>query len=106
MREIVFFALSCILLIGNAVPQSTSLNPGDRPSPAAQQQHDAIYIAQAKKRLDSLKADTDRLSKLSKELQQEMNNVNPDAAMSVDVIRKADEIAKLAKQISGKMKGH
>jgi len=31
--------------------------------------------------------------------------VNPDAMLSVEVIKKADEIARLAKQVSEKMKG-
>ncbi len=64
-----------------------------------------IYRDQAKKRLDSLKSDTERLAQLSQELKKSVDGVNPDAMLSVEVIKKADEIARLAKQVSEKMKG-
>ena len=67
--------------------------------------HEQIYRDQAKKRLDSLKSDTERLAQLSQELKKSVDGVNPDAMLSVEVIKKADEIARLAKQVSEKMKG-
>jgi len=78
---------------------------GDRLNPEIKRLHEQIYRDQAKKRLDSLKLDTERLAQLSQELKKSVDGVNPDAMLSVEVIKKADEIAKLAKQVSEKMKG-
>jgi hypothetical protein len=111
MRQILFVMSTCVLLGASLVAQgvpndSSDLNPGSGGlSRGAQEQHDRIYREQAKKRLDSLKTDTDRLAQLSQELKKSVDNVNPDAMLSVDVIKKADEIAKLAKKVSEKMKG-
>jgi hypothetical protein len=55
--------------------------------------------------LNSLQADATRLAQLLQELKKYVDNINPDATMSVDVIQNADEMAKLAKQVSEKMKG-
>jgi hypothetical protein len=109
-RMVVLIAI-CALLIGNAVAQALANDSSDLIldsgglSSGAQRQHDQIYRDQAKKRLDSLKADTDRLAQLSQELKHYVDNTNPDVTLSVDAIKKADEIRKLAKQVSDKMKG-
>jgi nitric oxide reductase activation protein len=57
-----------------------------------------------KERFESLKHDTDKLLELATELKQNVDRANENT-MSLDVIRKADEIDKLAKQIREKMKG-
>lgn len=58
----------------------------------------------AKERLATLKSDTDKLLKLSVELKAYVDRSNENV-LSLDVVRKADEIDKLARSIKEKMKG-
>jgi hypothetical protein len=58
----------------------------------------------AKERIAELKTDTDRLLKLSVELKQSVDKSNENV-LSVDVIKKAEEIEKLAHSVREKMKG-
>ncbi|HLH08986.1 MAG TPA: hypothetical protein VKW78_17235 [Terriglobales bacterium] len=55
-------------------------------------------------RFESLKRDTDKLLELATELKQNVDRANENT-LSLDVIKKTDEIDKLAKQIRDKMKG-
>jgi hypothetical protein len=48
--------------------------------------------------------DTDKLLALATQLKQEVDKTNKDV-LSVDVIRKADEIEKLAHSVKERMKG-
>ncbi len=57
-----------------------------------------------KERQEAIKKDTARLLQLATELKQSVDKSNENV-MSLDVIRKADEIEKLAKQVKEKMKG-
>jgi hypothetical protein len=52
----------------------------------------------------SLKADTDKLFKLSTELKDYVDKTNENV-LSLDVLKKAEEIEKLAKSVKEKMKG-
>jgi 5'-deoxynucleotidase YfbR-like HD superfamily hydrolase len=58
----------------------------------------------AKERMAALKSDTDKLLKLSVELKSYVDKSNENV-LSLDVIKKADEIEKLAKSVKEKMKG-
>jgi hypothetical protein len=58
----------------------------------------------AKERVAALKSDTDKLLKLSVELKAYVDK-SDENVLSLDVIRKADEIEKLAKSVKDKMKG-
>jgi hypothetical protein len=58
----------------------------------------------AEERQASLKNDTDKLLKLSQELKTYVDKTNQNV-LSLDVIRKAEEIEKLAKSVKDKMKG-
>ena len=58
----------------------------------------------AKERAAALKADTDKLLKLSVELKQYVDK-SDENVLSLDVIKKAEEIEKLAKSVKEKMKG-
>jgi hypothetical protein len=51
-----------------------------------------------------LVADTDKLLALATELKQDVDKTNKDV-MSIDVIKKADEIEKLAHSVKERMKG-
>ncbi|HUO26948.1 MAG TPA: hypothetical protein VMU61_14870 [Candidatus Aquilonibacter sp.] len=55
-------------------------------------------------RAAALKADTDRLLKLATELKASVDKSNENV-LSVDVIKKAEEIEKLAKSVKDKMRG-
>jgi nitric oxide reductase activation protein len=55
-------------------------------------------------RQKQLVADTERLLNLANELKTEVDKSNKDT-LSLDVIRKADEIEKLAHSVKEKMKG-
>jgi hypothetical protein len=58
----------------------------------------------AKERVAALKSDTDKLLKLSVELKSYVDK-SDENVLSLDVIRKCDEIEKLAKSVRDKMKG-
>jgi len=58
----------------------------------------------AKERAASLKSDTDKLLKLSVELKQCVDK-SDENVLSLDVIKKAEEIEKLAHSVKEKMKG-
>lgn len=55
-------------------------------------------------RQQQLKADASRLLALAQELKAEVDKSSKDT-LSVDVVKKADEIEKLAKSVKEKMKG-
>lgn len=57
-----------------------------------------------KQRQTNLQKDTDRLLKLATELKESVDKSN-EHTLSLDVIKKADEIEKLAKSVKEKMKG-
>ena len=89
-------------------------------SPAPPQQHDAnspfdedearsrithdMEKKAAKERVAALKRDTDKLLKLSVELKAYVDK-SDENVLSLDVVRKAEEIEKLAKSVKDKMKG-
>ncbi len=78
--------------------------PGPPISPEQRRiEHDRAKLMN-KERFDSLKRDTDKLLELATELKQNVDRANENT-LSLDVIKKADEIDKLAKQIREKMKG-
>jgi hypothetical protein len=58
----------------------------------------------AKERAAALKTDTDKLLKLSVELKQSVDK-SGENVLSLDVIKKAEEIEKLARSVKDKMKG-
>ncbi len=58
----------------------------------------------AKNRVAALKNDTDKLLRLSVELKQYVDK-SDEHVLSLDVIKKAEEIEKLAKSVKDKMKG-
>jgi hypothetical protein len=59
--------------------------------------------ANAKRQAD-LKRDTDRLYQLASELKESVDK-STENTLAVDVVKKADEIEKLAKSVKNKMKG-
>jgi hypothetical protein len=77
--------------------------PSDENSPRDQLAHDMAKKAN-EERQAALKADTDKLVKLAGELKDYVNKTNENV-LSLDVVRKAEEIEKLAHSVKDKMKG-
>ena len=107
---IFFFAL--FILPGfsrTAAAQITAQHPDmgtpmtDEDETRARITHDMEKKA-AKERVAALKNDTDKLLKLSIELKSYVDKSNENV-LSVDVVKKAEEIEKLAKSVKDKMKG-
>ena len=110
-----FKSLSSILLafaIAAALP-SVSQNPGmrlpDTPRPGPEDQprlrmeREMAKKANLERQAD-LKRDTEKLLKLANELKESVDKSN-EGTLSVDVVKKAEEIEKLAHSVKGKMKG-
>ena len=80
----------------------------DVPTIDADESRDRLAREMAKKanvaRQATLKSDTDKLLKLAVELKDSVDKSNVNV-LSVDVMKKAEEIEKLAKSVKEKMKG-
>jgi hypothetical protein len=76
--------------------------------PAEEENRERIERDMAKKanmeRQAALKADTDKLLKLATELKASVDRSNENT-LSIDVLKKAEEIEKLAHSVKDKMKG-
>ncbi len=88
-----------------APPVRSDVNPpnGDADDARNRIAHDLEKKA-AKDRVAALKNDTDRLLKLSVELKQFVDK-SDENVLSLDVIKRAEEIEKLAHSVREKMKG-
>jgi uncharacterized protein YlxW (UPF0749 family) len=73
---------------------------GPELSPQMQERQARLQSSERQKRLV---ADTDKLLALATELKQEVDKTNKDV-LSVDVIKKADAIEKLARSVKERMK--
>jgi 5'-deoxynucleotidase YfbR-like HD superfamily hydrolase len=86
------------------------VNPGDLNSPATEADEAHARLAHemekkaAKDRIAALKNDTDKLLKLTTELKSYVDK-SDENVLSVDVVKKAEQIEKLAKSVKDKMKG-
>ncbi len=77
--------------------------PEDRENPVMKQMEKRQAIARNDDRQKELVKDTNKLLALATELKGAVDKTNKDT-LSIDVIKKADEIAKLAKSVRDKMK--
>jgi len=71
------------------------------PAPLSPEQQNKL----AKDRYEKLKKDTDQLLKLATELKQSVDKANQNT-LSIDVIKKTEQIEKLAKSVREKMKSY
>ena len=76
----------------------------DADSPWTLQQRREITKKQNELRQQEIKKDTDQLLELATELKQYVDKTNENI-ISLDVIKKAEQIEKLAKSVKDKMKG-
>lgn len=100
------FSLPCLAQAGSRqVPNvsSTDVNITDT-DPERARIHSDMAKKANKDRVMALKNDTDKLLKLSIELKSYVDK-SDENVLSLDVIKKADEIEKLAKSVKDKMKG-
>jgi hypothetical protein len=111
-RGYLAFAVPALLSLVFTIPaqsQPQDLPPGlGQTTPPISPEQERIEHDRAKainkERFESLKHDTDKLLELATELKQNVDRANENT-LSLEVIRKTDEIDKLAKQIREKMKG-
>lgn len=74
------------------------------PDPIERQRQEKMAKARNNDRQKQLVQDTNKLLSLAKELKEEVDKSNSDT-LSVDVVKKAGEIEKLAKSVKDRMKG-
>ena len=89
---------------------SQTMNRGISPSTDPVDPAQAQWQLQAARRENqnrqiALRQDTDKLLELAAELKQNVDRTGPDI-LSMDVVKKAQEIEKLAKSVKDKMKGN
>lgn len=85
-------------------PGSSPLGRTNEPDPLAERMRQQQAIARTTERQKKLVADTNKLLELATELKTDVDKTNKDV-LSVDVIKKADEIEKLAHSVKERMKG-
>jgi glucose/arabinose dehydrogenase len=81
--------------------------PGGESEPQDPMQRKVLHDAAKKRNLErqeQLTADTKKLLELAQQLKAEVDKSNKDQ-LSLDVVKKAEEIEKLAKSVKDKMKG-
>jgi hypothetical protein len=110
---LVVWIFSLCLFAGPALSQRTNPAPqipSPQTEPMTDEEQARARIANdmakkaAKERVAALKNDTDKLLRLSVELKQSVDK-SDENVLSVDVIKKAEEIEKLARSVKDKMKG-
>jgi hypothetical protein len=74
-----------------------------RQDPAQKEMQDRMAREANKKRQQNIREDTDKLFQLATELKAAVDKTNENL-LSLDVVRKADEVEKLAKKVKEKMK--
>ena len=110
----VAFVIAILLLIWTSVSlsaQSTGTHPpgpphiGDQGEPVPKDVADKMEKERSKERYQNLKRDSEKLLEMATELKQYVDK-SGENVMSLDVIRKCDEIEKLSKSVRSKMKGN
>lgn len=74
-----------------------------RQDPAQKEMQDRMAREANKKRQQDIRAETDKLFQLATELKAAVDKTNENL-LSLDVVRKAEEVEKLAKKVKEKMK--
>jgi hypothetical protein len=119
-----FFAFTFLLVVfslpamaqmpGGGTPQQVAqppMQPTLQPGPPMGNDDNGVAEMQAelekkaeKQRMEQLKSDTDKLIQLSVQLKAYVDKSNTNV-LSLDVMKKAEEIEKLAKSVHDKMRG-
>jgi hypothetical protein len=103
------FSLGIRPMSGQNPPLPPQHMPGDQSNAGDDEARARIEREMAKKankeRYSALKRDTDKLLELANELKTNVDKSNENT-LSVDVVKKAEEIEKLAHSVKEKMKGN
>jgi hypothetical protein len=84
-------------------PDGSSIRPGQPPDPMQQEILQKMVLQRNIARQQQLVKDTDKLLALATELKTDVDKTNKNV-LSIDVIKKAEEIEKLAKNVKDRMK--
>jgi hypothetical protein len=84
-------------------PDGSSIRPGQPPDPMQQEILQKMILQRNIARQQQLVKDTDKLLALATELKNDVDKTNKNV-LSIDVIKKAEEIEKLAKNVKDRMK--
>jgi|SRR5947209_5890745 len=115
MRRSLVLALLCACFSPQVIPQTQQPDPmapigpsvdrrgGRDADPTARRMEDERYRQLNKERQQKLKEDTEKLLKLANELKESVDKTNENV-LSLEVVRKAEEIEKLAKSVKERMK--
>ena len=114
MRKLIVLSILSFFLSASSThaqfqtPQTQTRDPqfGREPekNPSEEKMEHQREKALNKQRQTDLQKDTDRLLELATQLKQYVDKSN-EHTLSLDVVKKADEIEKLAKSVKDKMKG-
>ena len=88
-----------------SIPQPVGPSSPNPPDPGRERMEKEMAKKANEERQAQLKRDTDRLLKLATELKASVDKTNQDT-LSVEVVKKAEEIEKLAHSVKEKMKGN
>lgn len=106
-RILLWFAFCACLFI--SVPALSQFPPPGQQEARPSEQEARVQREQAKKlnkqRQQELKRDTDKLLELATQLKQYVDQSNENI-LSVEVVKKAQEIDKLARSVRDKMRGY
>jgi hypothetical protein len=106
----VWILFLCLFSLSGFAQRTTAPSPRDiaTPTPEEDEARARLTAEMAKKatkeRVAALRHDTDKLLRLSVELKESVDK-SDENVLSLDVIKKAEEIEKLAKSVKEKMKG-
>jgi len=105
--KLVFVAAALLLLTGAVffTPAAPAAAPQfeSNQDPAQKEMQDRMLKAANKKRQQDIRDDTNKLFQLATELKAAVDKSNENL-LSLDVVKKADEVEKLAKKVKEKMK--
>jgi hypothetical protein len=115
-QRFIFLGLALLLVVGSlpAAAQNSKIPPlqtvpPNEAAPAEDEARSKLERDMAKKanqeRQAALKKDTEKLLKLATELKDYVDKTNENM-LSMDVVKKAEEIEKLAHSVKDKMKGN
>ena len=107
-KIILIIAASCLLsgtaLVAAPAPANPPTQFETRPMDQAQKEmQDRMLRAANKKRQEDIREETEKLFQLATELKAAVDKSNENM-LSLDVVRKAEEVEKLAKKVRDKMK--
>jgi hypothetical protein len=106
----IFLGLCALPAFAQGVAQPPQVSRGGITAPSADEDEARARITSdmakkaAKDRVAALRHDTDKLLRLSVELKQSVDK-SDENVLSLEVIKKAEEIEKLARSVKDKMKG-